>query len=102
MTMTKAVAVACLLAFAAHASAYFDASPTLGRLVREATNVVVLRVDKVSREKRAIVYTKVADLKGTHAGEQVKHQLTDGWQPGEARLVLDRAEPGRVAVFFYS
>jgi HEAT repeat protein len=80
------------------APAYIDASPTLGRLVKESTNIVVLRVEKVSMDKRAIIYTKVADLKGKYPADQVKHQLTDGWHPGESKFILEWAEPGRIAV----
>src|SRR5262249_26094124 len=43
---------------------------------------------------------KVADLKGKDADDVVKHQLTDGYHPREARTVLDWAEPGRLAVCF--
>ena len=68
-----------------------DASPTLGRVVKESTNIVVLRVEKVSKEKGGIIYSKVEDLKGKYPAGEFKHQLTGGWHPGEAKLVLDWA-----------
>src|SRR5439155_14662894 len=93
-------ATAILFGLTTPSRAYIDASPTLAQLTKAATNIVVLRVEKVSREKRVLIYRKVADLKGQHPAEQVKHQITDGWHPGEARLILRWAEPGKVAVCF--
>jgi HEAT repeat protein len=84
------------------ARAYVDAAPTLRTVIEESTNIVVLRVDKVSREKRVIIYTKVADLKGTQPDGPVKHLITDGFHPREPKLILDWAEPGRVAVCFHN
>ncbi len=80
--------------------AYMGAYPTLGKLTADASHVVVLRVDRVSREKRVIIFRKVEDLKGQGAAEVVKHQLTDGFHPRQARAVLDWGEPGELAVSF--
>src|SRR5260370_31014189 len=91
-----------LAVMTSRAQAYIDTAPTLGRLLNDSTNVVVLQVEKVSKERRVIVYRKVADLKGVSAGEQVKHKITDGLHPSEPRLVLDWAEPGKLAIFFYT
>ncbi|HVS34845.1 MAG TPA: HEAT repeat domain-containing protein, partial [Gemmataceae bacterium] len=75
-------------------------SPTLGKVVSLSNNIVLLRVEKVSREKQVVVYTKVADLKGVSAADTVKHKLADGSRPRYARTILDWAEPGEVAVCF--
>src|SRR5947209_12650769 len=76
-------------------------SPTLGRLTKEAVHIVVLRVDRVSLERRVIVFRKVADLKGNDPQVEVKHQLADGVHPGLPHAVLDWAEPGKLAVCFH-
>jgi HEAT repeat protein len=76
--------------------------PTLGRVVGQATRITVLRVDQVSRERQAILYKKVADLKGTEPDEIVKHKLTEGYHPREAHTILDQAEPGEIAVCFHA
>src|SRR5262249_3647350 len=89
-----------VLGAATPSRAYIDSTPTLGKLIADSNNVVVLRVDKVSRDKQAVVYTKVADLKGKDWPEVVKHKLTDGLHPRHARAVPDWAEPGAVAVCF--
>lgn len=94
--------VLALGGWATPARAYIDVTPTLGRLVNDASNVVVLQVEKVSREKRVIIYKKVADLKGQHPGEEVKHQITDGFHPREPASILDWAEPGQVAITFHN
>src|SRR5215218_4665698 len=85
-----------MLGGARPASAYVDIQPTLGRIVNEARSVFVVRVEKVSREKRAIIYQHVGDVKGTWAGgARVRHQLTDGDPPRPPRYLLDWAQPGR-------
>jgi hypothetical protein len=82
------------------AHGYIDAAPTLGRLLSDSTNVVVLRVKKVSKDRHAIIYSKVADLKGRYSGKRIKHRLEGGLHPREGKGILDWAEPGKVAVFF--
>ena len=62
--------------------------------------IVVLEVDRVSRDKQVVLFKKVADLKGNGAPDVVKHKLTDGFHPRQARTVLDWAEPGKIAISF--
>jgi HEAT repeat protein len=87
----------------ARAGAYVDhmSGFTLGYVIEHSPTVVVLQVEKVSLEKRVIVFRKVADLKGKHPTERVKHQLREGLQPYELKAILDWAEPGRIAVCFH-
>ena len=42
------------------AFAYVEAPYSLGRIVHESTNIVVMRVEKVDKEQNLIIYTKVA------------------------------------------
>jgi HEAT repeat protein len=87
------------------ARAYLEVSPTvptLGRVVNQSARIVVLQVDRVNREKQVVVYKTVACLKGKDADDVVKHKLTDGYHPREARTILDWAEPGELAVCFYT
>lgn len=93
------IAVALAL-FAGRALAYVDISPSLGRIVNESRYIVVVQVEKVSREKRGIIYTKVADVKGEFPLATVRHQLTDGNPPRPPRHILDWARPGQRAVLF--
>src|SRR5205085_10877649 len=77
----------------------------------DAANIAVIQVEKVSKEKQAVVYKKLADLKGKYPSDHVKQhvarRLSDPPHPEEAprprgaRSLLDWAEPGRVAVFFH-
>ena len=53
------------------ASAVIEVIPTLGQVINDATHIVVLEVEKVSLEKRVIIYKKLADLKGKHPTERV-------------------------------
>jgi HEAT repeat protein len=80
--------------------AYIDASPTLGMLIADSNNIVVLQVDKVSREKQVVLFKNVGDLKGKDFGAVVKHKITDGFHPRQSRTILDWAESGAVAICF--
>jgi HEAT repeat protein len=93
----------CLtLIFAALTSpayAYVDITPSIGSVIADAEAVAVVRVEKVSLEKRVVVYKKLADLKGTHT-ETIRHHIAEGFHPRETRAVLDWAAPGKLALCF--
>jgi HEAT repeat protein len=95
-----------VLAAAAPARAYVDASPTLGRIANEASHIVVLQVDKINPEKAVVVFKKSADLKGEHPVTQLRHHIKETSHPREARPVFDWAreavETGQVAVLFHN
>ena len=80
--------------------AYIDSTPTLGKLIADSDHIVVLQVERVSREKQVIIYNKIADLKGKDAPALVKHKITNGFHPRQSRAILDWAEPEAVAVCF--
>jgi len=83
--------------------AYIEAPFSLGKLISDSTNIVVLRVEKVDREKNLIIYAKVTDLKGKHPGETVKHNIgRGGFHPREWQNVMAWAEVGQTAVFFHN
>src|SRR4051812_36510777 len=87
------------------AHAYVDNALTLGAVIKQSTNITVVRVDKVNHDKRVIIFKKVADLKGKEAAEEIKHQIaTHGFHHRTARTILDWAqqahESGRVAILF--
>ncbi len=100
-----------LLATAGAAPAYI-ANPlqTLGHTVGESTHVMLVRVEKVSREKGVIVYHKVRDLKGKYPKDTLKHSFNLKDPPTWGKLfrpevedwsyVLQWAEPGKEAVIF--
>jgi HEAT repeat protein len=91
-----------VLAAATQSWAYLAAMPTLGKIITDSRNIVVLQVDRVSREKQVVIYKRVANLKGKDLPDVVKHKLTDGFHARQARSILDWAEPGRIAVCFHN
>src|SRR5689334_9677036 len=92
-----------LLAFIPSASAYVEVPYPLGKVLAESTNVVVMRVEAVDRQKNVIVYRKVRDLKGTHSTEVIKHNIgRGGFHPREWQFSMDWAEVGKTAVFFHN
>ncbi len=76
---------------------------SLGQVVAQSSHILVLRVEKVDKEKNLIVYRKVRDLKGAHPQEVVKHNIgRGGFHPREWQFTMEWAEPGKTAVFFHN
>lgn len=85
------------------AGAYIEASYTLGRIVAECTNILVMQVDKVDKQNNRILYKKVRDIKGTHPGDVIRHNIAQaGFHPREWQAVMAWAEPGKLAMFFHN
>ena len=69
----------------------------------DSTNILLVRVESVDKEKNLIVYRKVKDIKGTHPGEVIKHNIgRGGFHPREWQNVMAWAEVGQQAVFFHN
>ncbi|HEX8914828.1 MAG TPA: VCBS repeat-containing protein [Humisphaera sp.] len=97
------VALAALLLAARPAAAYVEVPFTLGRVVNESTVIVLMRVEKVDREKNLIVYRKVRDIKGAHPGDTIKHNIGKaGFHPREWQNTMAWAEVGKTALFFHN
>jgi HEAT repeat protein len=98
---TRLTLIFCaLLLFAPRSLAYIDICPTLGRIILESSDIALVQVDKTHRDKRIVIFKKLADLKGQIPDGPIKHQLTDGHPPREPRHILDWAAPGQIAVLF--
>src|SRR3954452_22179324 len=98
-----AIAAGLLLSRPRPAAGYVEVPYTLGRIIGESTNVLVMRVEAVDKEKNTIVFKKVKDLKGTHPGDTIKHNIAKaGFEPREWQNVMAWAEVGKTAVFFHN
>jgi hypothetical protein len=87
---------------AGDARTYVEAPHTLGQCCRESTNIVLIEVARVNKEKGLIVFKKVRDLKGKHEGE-VKHNIGQrGFHAREWQTVMAWAAVGKRAVFFHN
>jgi len=85
------------------ATAYIEATYTLGRVVAECTNILVIQVDKVDKQNNRILYKKVRDIKGVHPGDVIRHNIAQaGFHPREWQTVMAWAEPGKLALFFHN
>jgi outer membrane protein assembly factor BamB len=100
------------------ALAYIDNPPgSLGEVCAAADTIAVLRVERVKREKKAIVYRKERDLKGSfpapnrYFGDTLTHVLRASPNPDWHRedganrdwqneAILDWAAEGKIAVIF--
>lgn len=85
------------------ARAYIEIPYTLGRCVHEATNIVLVELSRVNTEKNLLIFKKVADIKGMHAGAEIKHNIGKrGFHEREWKNVMQWAEPGKRAIFMYN
>ena len=85
------------------AQAYVEIPYALGKVIHESTNIVVMRVEKVDKEKNLVIYRKVRDLKGKHGTEEIKHNIgRGGFHPREWQYPMAWAEVGKTAVFFHN
>jgi hypothetical protein len=85
------------------ARAYIEAPFSLGKVIQDSTNVLVMRVESVDREKNLIVYSKVADLKGKHPTDKIQHNIgRGGFNPREWQTIMAWAEVGQTAIFFHN
>src|SRR5438034_10008982 len=93
------IAVILAAAFVTPGRAYVEVSYSLGRVINESTNVMVVRVESVDKERNIIIYRKVQDLKGKHPTEVIKHNIgRGGFHPREWQNIMNWAEVGKTAV----
>jgi HEAT repeat protein len=97
---SRGLLLTILLASSLSVRAYVDITPTLGRIINESRSISIIQVEKVNREKRGIIFTKVEDLVGQLPNQTIRHQLTDGNPPRPPRHLLDWARPGQRAILF--
>src|SRR5262245_23078957 len=75
----------------------------LGSVIAQSTNIMVVTVEKVDREKNLIIFKKVEDLKGKHPTDVIKHNIgRGGFHPREWQYIMEGAEAGKTAVFFHN
>lgn len=95
--------VALLAVLPSPSPAYVEVAHSLGQVVQLSSNIMLLRVEKVDKEKNMILYRKVRDLKGTHPTEVIKHNIgRGGFHPREWQYPMEWAEVGKTAVFFHN
>lgn len=83
--------------------AYVEERYTLARVINESTNIVLVRIERVNKERKLIFYKKVADLKGKHPADVIKHNLgVGGFNLREQTLPMEWAEVGKLAIFFHN
>lgn len=93
-----------LLLFSARTTwAYVEAPFTLGKIIADSSNVLVISVTSVDKQKNLIIYRKIRDIKGTHPGETIKHNIgQNGFHPREWQNIMAWADVGKTAVFFHN
>ena len=82
--------------------AYIDLAPTLGKIVGDSQKIAVIKVDKFSRDKGAVILKKVRDIKDKLDAEPIRHQVAATQGGVVPRDILEWAEPGQKGVLFIS
>jgi hypothetical protein len=101
--LTGVVVAAAVLVGGPSAQAYVEAPLTLGKIVNDSTNIILMRVDKVDRERNLVIYKKIKDVKGVHPTDTIKHNIGKaGFNPREWQYSMEGAQPGNLAVFFHN
>ncbi|MFO0967191.1 MAG: VCBS repeat-containing protein [Gemmataceae bacterium] len=102
LTFLGAAALA-MLTFPSATTAYVEAPMSLGAVLAQSSNVVLMRVEAVDKEKNLIIYRKIRDIKGKHPTEVIKHNIgRGGLRPNEWKPQMDWAEVGKTAIFFHN
>jgi hypothetical protein len=100
------LALACLavlLVLVPGGRAYVEERYTLARVVNESTNIVLVKVKRVNKERKLIIYDKVADIKGKHPSDVIKHNVgVGGFNVREQTLPTEWAAEGKLALFFHN
>jgi hypothetical protein len=92
-----------LLAVVSSARAYIETPYSLGKICQDSTNILVVEVVKVNKEKNLIVFKRVEDLKGKHGKDEIKHDIGQrGFHAREWQNVMAWAEVGKKAVVFHN
>ena len=106
LTSLALAAVLCMMSlivlFSRPAQAYVEIPYTLGRLVNESTHIMTLKLEKVDKANRRLIFSKIADLKGKHPQNEVKHVINNGFEEREWKTIMNWAEPGKTAVFLHN
>lgn len=101
--MNRQCVVLLVLFVAVPAWAYVEERYTLPRILNESTHIVVMQVERINKEKKLIIYKKLADLKGKHPTELIKHNVgVGGFNAFEQKAPIEWAEVGKIAIFFHN
>jgi FG-GAP-like repeat len=87
-----------LLAWPQHSWAYIGGPPaTLGMMCSWSTHGVVMRIERIDKDKGIIFYRKVRDLKGKWPSEVARQFIAPG---ADRQYILNWAEPDKTIVMF--
>lgn len=95
--------LALLLTASGRAWGYVEAPMSLGAVIQQSTHVMLMRVERVDKEKNVIFYRKIRDIKGKHPTDLIKHNIARvGFHPREWQYPMEWAEVGKTAVFMHN
>jgi hypothetical protein len=103
LAVLSLLALAAVLSVRQAALGYVEAPMSLGAVIAQSSNIMIMKVEKVDKEKNTIIYRKVQDLKGKHPTDVIKHNIgRGGFNPREWQYPMEWAEVGKIAIFFHN
>ncbi len=101
---TLLAGLAILVAWPQRSEAFVEVPYTLGKVCNDSTNIILIQVEKVDKEKHLIIYKKVEDLKGKHPTDVIRHNIGRAqlMNPREWSVTMAWAEVGKRAVMFHN
>jgi hypothetical protein len=96
-------ASAFLLSSRRESEAYIERPMSLGAIVAQSTNIVVLELESVDRRENVLQFRKVKDLKGRHPSDRLTHHIgQSGFHAREWQTIMKWAEPRQLAILFHN
>ncbi|OWK36738.1 FG-GAP repeat domain-containing protein [Fimbriiglobus ruber] len=103
MRLRFLLGVLCLAVVAVPAPAYVEAPMSLGSVIQQSVVICSMVVTKVDKQNNLIIFQKVADIKGKHPQDVIKHNIgRGGLRAGEWEEIMRWAEVGKPAIFFHN
>jgi hypothetical protein len=88
------------------AAAYIVTPPmTLGKMVAQSTQIIVVKVEKVDQDKNVIVWKKIREIKGKWPSDLITHRLgvetRDKPLTDARQYVMAWAKEGKTTILFH-
>ncbi len=105
LTVVRFLILAAVLTFIGfmavpEAPAHVEKAYTLAEVVKESDMITLMRVTRVDKANKLVVFEKVEDIKGKFPTQTARHLIAGELHEKGIKVVLDWAEVGKLGMFF--
>lgn len=105
LTVVRIILLAGILTIAGflavpQAPAHVEKAYTLAEVIQQSDTITLMRVTRVDKPNKLVVFEKVEDLKGKFPTQTARHLITGELHEKGIKVVLDWAEVGKLGMFF--